>query len=121
METKIQTLEKILQEKLEQKLNAVGFHKVDALEEEIENLHRIIEIVKQEKTKQVKVRVTKTIEEIHTCPVTDEEHEEIVSGDIMLEDVVYGCGEADNKVEEINSDYTYERVSMMHPGRLEDK
>lgn len=121
METKIQTLEKILQEKLEQKLNAVGFHKVDALEEEIKNLDRIIEIVKEEKTKEVKIRVTKTIEEIHTCPVTDEEHEEIVSGDIMLEDIVYGCGEADNTVEEMNSEYTYERVSMMHPGRLEGK
>ena len=81
----------MLQEKLEQRLNATGFHKVDKLDEEIENLHRIIEIVKQEqdKMKEVKVRVTKTIQEIHTCPVTDEEYEEINNGSI-LEDVLWG-------------------------------
>ena len=39
----------------------------------------------------------------------------------MLEDIVYGCGEADNTVEEMDSNYSYERVSMMHPARLEEK
>lgn len=112
METKIQTLEKILQEKLEQKLNAVGFHKVDALEEEIENLYRIIEIVKEEKTKQVKVRVTKTIEEIHTCPVTDMEYEFIMDGDLTLDDIVWG-NEEKNTVEEVDSKYSYERAGSL--------
>jgi len=61
----------------------------------------------------IKIRVTKQIEEIHTCPVTDEEYEEINNGDIMLEDVVYGCGEENNTVEEIDSEYSYERASKL--------
>ena len=115
METKIQTLEKMLQEKLEQRLNATGFHKVDKLDEEIENLHRIIEIVKQEqdKMKEVKVRVTKTIQEIHTCPVTDEEYEEINNGSIILEDVLWGCNQENNTVKEVNEDVTWERASEL--------
>ena len=46
----------------------------------------------------IKIRVTKEIEEIHTCPVTNEEYEEIMNGDICLEDVVYGCDEEKNTV-----------------------
>ncbi len=113
METKIQTLEKMLQEKLEQRLNAIGFHKVEKLDEEIEDLHRIIEIVKkeeQDKMKEVKVRVTRIIEEIHTCPVTDEEYQDINNGSIILEDVLWGCNEENNTVKEVNEDVSWERA-----------
>ena len=61
----------------------------------------------------IKIRVTKQIEEIHTCPVTDEEYEEIMNGDICLEDVVYGCDEEKNTVKEIDSEYTYERAGKL--------
>tara|TARA_R100001509_G_scaffold154281_1_gene115798 strand:+ start:6825 stop:7031 length:207 start_codon:yes stop_codon:yes gene_type:complete len=61
----------------------------------------------------IKIRVTKQVEEIHTCPVTDEEYEQINNGDIMLEDVVYGCGEKSNTVEEIDSEYSYKRDASL--------
>ena len=61
----------------------------------------------------IKVRVTKEITEIHTCPVTDEEYEEIQNGDLTLDDVVYGCGEENNTVEEIDSEYSYERAGSL--------
>ena len=83
------------------------------LDEEIENLHRILERVKkeeQDKMKEVKVHVTRTIEEIHTCPVTDEEYEEINNGSIILEDVLWGCNEENNTVKEVNEDVSWERA-----------
>lgn len=63
--------------------------------------------------KKIKIRVTKQVEEIHICPITDEEYEQINNGDIMLEDVVYGCGEENNRVVEIDSEYSYERAGIL--------
>jgi len=60
----------------------------------------------------IKIRVTKEITELHTCPVTDEEYEEINNGDIMLEDVVWS-NEENNTVEEEDSDYSYERAGSV--------
>jgi hypothetical protein len=61
----------------------------------------------------IKIRVTKEIEEIHTCPVTDEEYEEIQNGDLTLDDVVYGCGEEKNTVEIYHEEYSYERAGSL--------
>ena len=63
--------------------------------------------------REIKIRVTKEITEIHTCPVTDAEYEEIQNGDLTLDDVVYGCGMENNKVEEVDSDYSYERAGSL--------
>ena len=63
--------------------------------------------------KEVKVRVTRTIEEIHTCPVTNEEYEEINNGSIILEDVLWGCNEKNNKVKVVNEDVTWERAGTL--------
>jgi hypothetical protein len=63
--------------------------------------------------REIKIRVTKEITEIHTCPVTDEEYELIQNGDLTLDDVVYGCGMENNKVEEVDSDYSYERAGSL--------
>tara|TARA_R100001163_G_C5021822_1_gene164441 strand:+ start:623 stop:814 length:192 start_codon:yes stop_codon:yes gene_type:complete len=60
--------------------------------------------------KEVKIRVIRTIEEIHTCSVTDKEYEEINNGDIILEDVLWGCDEENNTVKPINEDVTWERA-----------
>ena len=61
--------------------------------------------------KVVKIRVTKEVEEIHTCTVTDKEYEEINNGDIILEDVLWGWNEENNKVEEVNEHVSWERAA----------
>ena len=63
--------------------------------------------------KYIKIRVTKEIEEIHTCPVTNEEYEQIENGDIMLEDVLWGCNEKNNKVREMNEHVSWEKLTVI--------
>mgnify|MGYP003108506761 CR=1 FL=1 len=49
--------------------------------------------------KTIKIRVTKEIEQINTCTVTDKEYEEINNGHIILEDILWQCNEENCKVE----------------------
>ncbi len=59
----------------------------------------IIKIHGEQLMKTIKIRVTKEIEQINTCTVTDKEYEEINNGHIILEDILWQCNEENCKVE----------------------